>query len=271
MKKKTATTPIPATDGSSIPVVESPTSPVASTSSVANVASSSTDGSVEYPSKECGKEGPYEPETFSEIRVLCSTCTYQENGTIRSISCVMVSDYLTHDTVAVSYFIKQLMPIIKSKVLPERVFYFSDGAAAQYKNRKNFANLSCHKADHGMPAEWHFFATAHGKGPCDGIGGTLKRLATKASLQRTLDNQIQTPYQLYEWAEENLQGIITVFCSKQEIADHETKLKTRLEHAVTVPGTQKLHAFSSVDGQKKLLVKRYSYASESRTVNILKA
>ena len=35
-----------------------------------------------------------------------------------------------------------------------------------------------------------FLATSHGKGPCDGIGGTVKRLATKASLQRTLDCQI---------------------------------------------------------------------------------
>ena len=35
-----------------------------------------------------------------------------------------------------------------------------------------------------MPAERHLFATSHGKGPCDGIGGTVKRLATRASLQR---------------------------------------------------------------------------------------
>ena len=29
--------------------------------------------------------------------------------------------------------------------------------------------------------EWHFFCHSHGKGPCDGLGGTVKRLATKAS------------------------------------------------------------------------------------------
>jgi len=32
-------------------------------------------------------------------------------------------------------------------------------------------------------AEWHFYATAHGKGVCDGLVGTVKRLAAKASLQ----------------------------------------------------------------------------------------
>jgi hypothetical protein len=57
------------------------------------------------------------------------------------------------------------------------IIYFSDGCAAQYKNRKNFLNLCNHDADFGLPAEWHFFATSHGKGPCDGVGGTVKRLA----------------------------------------------------------------------------------------------
>ena len=43
-----------------------------------------------------------------------------------------------------------------------------------------------------------FFATSHGKGPCDGIGGTDKRLAAKASLQRPYPEQIMTPRQLFQ-------------------------------------------------------------------------
>ena len=31
-------------------------------------------------------------------------------------------------------------------------------------------------------AEWNFFATSHGKGPPDGVGGFIKREAAKASL-----------------------------------------------------------------------------------------
>ena len=37
-----------------------------------------------------------------------------------------------------------------------------------------------------------FFATSHGKSACDGIGGTVKRLTRKASLQRPVTNQILT-------------------------------------------------------------------------------
>ena len=50
-----------------------------------------------------------------------------------------------------------------------------------------------------MSAEWHFFATSHGKGPCDGVGGTVKRLAARASLQRPYKDQIWTPHQLFEF------------------------------------------------------------------------
>ena len=58
-----------------------------------------------------------------------------------------------------------------------KITYFSDGCAAQYKNCKNLINLCYHKEDFGIPAEWHFFATSHGKDPCDGVKGTVKREA----------------------------------------------------------------------------------------------
>ena len=75
--------------------------------------------------------------------------------------------------------------------------YFSDGSDAQYKNRKKFLNQCHHKDDFGIFAERHFYATAHGKGVCDGLGETVKWLATKASLQRPYNDQIMTPLQLF--------------------------------------------------------------------------
>ena len=62
--------------------------------------------------------------------------------------------------------------------------YFSDGCAGQYKNFKNFLNLCFHKDDFGLTTTWSFFATSHGKSPCDGIGGTVKRKIARTSLQR---------------------------------------------------------------------------------------
>lgn len=57
--------------------------------------------------------------------------------------------------------------------------------AEQYKNFKNVFNLVYHKADFGIKAQWYCFPIAHGKGRCDGLGGSLKRAATLASLRMT--------------------------------------------------------------------------------------
>ena len=129
---------------------------------------------------------------------------YLDMGKQSHLSYVVISDCLHHDTVAVYLFQKSLLDFLKKKFSIHKVFYYSDGAAPQYKNRKNFINLCHHEADFGVPAEWHFSATSHGKGACDGVGGTVKRLAARASLQRPYDQQIMTPRQLFDWSAENV-------------------------------------------------------------------
>ena len=65
--------------------------------------------------------------------------------------------------------------LIKTNLCPTiiKVHHFSDGCAKQYKNCNYLYNLS--------PSENFFvsclrnFATSHGKLPCDGKGGTVKR------------------------------------------------------------------------------------------------
>ena len=78
-----------------------------------------------------------------------------------------------------------------------KVKYFSDGAASHYKNYKCLINLIYHIVDHQINAEHHFFDMSHGKSPCDGIGGTIKREAAKASLRAAITNQILTPQDLF--------------------------------------------------------------------------
>ena len=126
------------------------------------------------------------------------------------------------------------------------MIYCSDGCAAQYKIRKNFLNLCNHDADFGMPAEWHFFATSHGKGPCDGVGGTVKRLAARASLQRPLSDQILTPRQLFDFAVAEIQSINFYYATVDEYEKEADFLKTRFESARTIAGTHRLHCFLPV-------------------------
>ncbi len=68
-------------------------------------------------------------------------------------------------------------------------------------------NLCFHERDFDLKAEWHFFGTAHGKGTCDGVGGTTKRVIGRLALQRPQDNQILTATDMYKVAVENIKNI----------------------------------------------------------------
>ena len=96
------------------------------------------------------------------------------NNLLEFLSICVVSDHRSHQFVVPAFltsalsFVKTKLPFVKKAV------YFSDGAASQYKNYKVFINLYFNQQDHNLKAEWYFFATSHGKSPCDGVGGTAK-------------------------------------------------------------------------------------------------
>ena len=147
-----------------------------------------------------------------------------QNGKITPHSAAVISDCNNHNTVAVHSFLKPVINYVKL-LCPtvNKLLYFTDGAASQYKNYKNLANLACHLDDFGLSAEWHFFATSHGKGPCDGIGGTIKRLARRKSLQCVNNSKedIQTPQALFEFAANNIQNIKVFYVSADEVSANE--------------------------------------------------
>ena len=111
-----------------------------------------------------------------------------------------------------------------------KILYFSDGCAGRYKNKKNLYNICQHREEFGLEAEWNFFATSHGKSPCDAIGGTVKRVATRASLQRPKENQILTPSQMFEFCSTtaSLSTIHCFYITHQQLELDRESFKTRL-------------------------------------------
>jgi len=105
------------------------------------------------------------------------------------------------------------------------VEYFSDGCATQYENRKSFHSLCGHEIDFGIKALWSFFATSHGKSPCNGIGGTVKRSTAMESLRRPLENQILNINDMVAYCSKTLTNIAFQILPKEELKSHQVKLK----------------------------------------------
>jgi hypothetical protein len=107
----------------------------------------------------------------------------------------VVCDDLTHDIMHVMSAMKEIRTAPDLLVESPDVFqgnsfrgarfihYFTDGAKQHFKSRKAMWFLGQYKELFGVPAAWNFYASGHGKGPCDGIGSCLKSLVRRASLR----------------------------------------------------------------------------------------
>jgi hypothetical protein len=162
---------------------------------------------------------------------------------LENLCFVITSDCLYHDTVMVHTFQKHLTAFLKENVPnTSKICYFSYGATAQYKNKNNFINLCHHNINFGINAEWHFFATSHGKGPvpCDGVGDTIKHLAARASLRH---HQVPTPAQLYSWTREHFLSIHAQYVCNSDVEQTRHHLKFGLDNTRTVAGTLNIMLF----------------------------
>ena len=182
------------------------------------------------------------------------------DGTLEHQSLACISNELRHDVVSVYAFqSKVLNSFVKQRLSHiEKIYYFSDGCSGHYKNYKNFTNLLYHFQDFGMVSEWHFFATSHGKNACDGIGGTIKRLAAYASLQRTTTGQILTPLNLFDFAQKEIPSITSYYVSLDEIKSFQPFLEERFQRSKTIPGTRSNHCFVPTSDFQHILLSTVS-------------
>ncbi|CAF3495796.1 unnamed protein product [Rotaria socialis] len=62
-------------------------------------------------------------------------------------------------------------------------------------------NLCLHHKDFGLHAQWLFYSTSHGKGPCDGLGSCVKAAAYKHIMRGDgPENALLTPVEFYEFS-----------------------------------------------------------------------
>ena len=132
----------------------------------------------------------------------------------------------------------------------DKIFYFSDGCAEQYKNRENFINLCHHQQDFNVDTEWIFFSTSHSKSPCDGFGGFAKRYVAKRSLQRPLHDQILSYQLMVDLCVREIPSITFFVVSQKEMVNVRADLENHFAKSNTVPGTRSSHHFESISCNK---------------------
>ena len=165
---------------------------------------------------------------------------------LKHTSYVYVSDVLNHNPAMVTCIVDKLITVVKEIVpIIKSVNFWTDSLSSQYRNKTIFDTISQFRTKYGMVASWHYFESGHGKGPCDGVGGTTKRNADNAVKQgKTL---IQDATDFFSWATQQSSEINYQFISEAEYAESKLSVDKRNTEIKPVKGSMRLHAVCGND------------------------
>jgi hypothetical protein len=176
-----------------------------------------------------------------------------ENEDLEHKNFVFVSDLNHHNSTAVLTILHKLLPILKVQIPGiNTIHYWTDSPSSQYRNRYIINVIANHKQIFDVNACWNYFESGHGKGPCDGIGGTCKRRASEAVKQGKAT--IQDAHEFYNWAHGNEKRIAYYFYSQQEYDSTAEYINSKTK---AIPGTMGLHAVVA-KGDGKVMVRSTS-------------
>ena len=174
------------------------------------------------------------------------------HGLIQKSSYVVISEVLAHNSTTVFGIIQKLLPLLTENlpVRPTCCHYYTDSPTSQYRNKAIFRVIAKHQELFGMKATWSYFEAGHGKGPCDGLGGTIKRLADDAIKREVAI--IQDANEFYAWATTLKSEMSFLFLTKEECEAAKVALEELCASTRTIQGTMMIHAVSyasaSTDG-----------------------
>ncbi|KAJ8676898.1 hypothetical protein QAD02_012685 [Eretmocerus hayati] len=124
--------------------------------------------------------------------------------------------------------------------------------------------------DFSIGAEWHFFPTPHGKGPCNGLARCITRNASRTSLQQGSANPILTAKQVFEWAEIAIKQVSFSYVPEDEYGAMEKCLEQRLAPCEIINGTQSFYSFILMaDLFGHMIVETTSESSGSRVAEVV--
>ena len=138
---------------------------------------------------------------------------------------VVISDNLSHTKDSVITFIDKLISeLVDSSVKVLQLW--SDGPSSQFKNCFIATAIPWVDKKYSVKLCWNFFASSHGKGPVDGIGGAIKIIATHKVIQWKLS--IKDAFSFYQ-AVRNESKVNVYFVSADKIREMFNKIKVYTE------------------------------------------
>ena len=182
-----------------------------------------------------------EASHFSKDSITIHPCSvYLKGG--ETVDYVVISNDLQHDSALVFKITEKLAQDVLIPKGIKKLFRVSDGCAVQYKCAKALGGIVKCEKELGLRTQYVYLESYHGKGPIDGIGGVVKRMAKQAVVDERA--VIANAEALFDFCKASQMPMRFVFLDKNEVAPARGK-----QHQIPLKGIRQLHQVVSSNGQ----------------------
>ena len=186
---------------------------------------------------------------YSKIQVTLHPAVFHfksDDGKLIHKSLVVVSDEMSHKADTVFAFLESIIQWVKEKMPHIQIIHvLSDSPSSQYRNATIFSLVGHFQELFGVRGTWNYFESGHGKGPCDGVGGAVKRAADLATMK---GQKIDDAQSFFSWGvqQESNSKVSYVLVEKPAVEEASQELKGVTKTSIV--GTMKIHSVVPQDG-----------------------
>ncbi|XP_033122920.1 uncharacterized protein LOC117121731 [Anneissia japonica] len=191
----------------------------------------------------CVSQDEVQSAHWNQRQVSLFTAALWHSGSLHSH--VVASDNLTHSKDTIGAYMDFLLDGLPKNVVSVSVW--SDGPASLFKNRFIGSAISALQNKHSINIDWNFFCTSHGKGPVDGIGGSVKRFVWNQVLTR---QYLVTNAETFVAAASTMENVTVREIKSDEIEKRNgaLNLEAAFNKAEAIPFITKMHLLKVVNG-----------------------
>ena len=191
--------------------------------------------------------------TFS----LFTACVYYRNtddGEVKKIPMTVTTEASDKSRITAISCVDMVINHSLTKITNNitKVLIVSDGCAAQFRSRYVFMLLTILKPE--LHLEWHYNEAHHGKGPMDGVGGTVKNMVYRRVLAG--DIVIDNPEQFAAFAHE-VCNVDSLFLPDEYLIQEPEQIK----YAEPIPHTLQTHKVIRCFNERNVPFLKFFYLS----------
>ena len=191
---------------------------------------------------------------------LFTAALYQRDKKCESFLCV--SDSQDKGKCATYTNLLKLAHAIKDKDLGKHLVLYSDGPSSEFKNRFVQKIITDLKKELNVDIFWKYFATSHGKGVVDGIGGNAKACVRARLLSKDGKVVVQSALDFVKVAKESLKNVKVFEVTENEIALNQDIFN----ECEDVRGIRMVHSIEYVDGVMRFYPNEMDRKLKCRTI-----